>query len=120
MKTIFIILALLFINTSNAQFISEDDAKHFVVGAVLSGTTYSLIYGKTKNKSKAFWYSIGVSALAGLSKEIYDGYIISGRFDTGELVSTITGGLIVSYTFSIFTGEKKKQKKKELAYINKL
>jgi hypothetical protein len=87
---------------------------HFGVGAVISGTTYSIVYNKTKNKSKAFWYSLAASSLIGLSKEIYDGFIIDGKFDTGELLATSAGGLVTSYTFNIFTGKGKK-KKRELA-----
>jgi hypothetical protein len=116
MKTILTILALAFLTTGNAQFISGDDAKHFAVGTLISGGTYALVYGKTKKKSKAFWYSLGTASLAGLTKEIYDGFIIDGRFDTGELVATFTGGLVTSYTFNIFTGKNKK--KKQLAFIN--
>ena len=120
MKTLFTVFALFFITTSNAQFISSDDQLHFAIGAGISAATYSIIYAKTKNKKKAFWYSLGLSTLAGFSKEFYDGYIINGRFDTGEAVATFTGGLVTSYTFNIFTGKnkkKKEQKKKELAFI---
>lgn len=91
----------------SAQFISEDDILHFGAGAVVSGVTYSIIYNKTKNKKKAFWYSFGAATLIGLSKEIYDGFIISGRFDTGEMIATSFGGLVVSTSFNIFTGGRK-------------
>ncbi len=115
MKTIFTILALSFFTFSNAQFISGDDQLHFAIGAGISATTYSIVYAKTKNKKKAFWYSFAASTLAGFSKEFYDGYIISGRFDTGEAVATAAGGLVASYTFNIFTGKKKK---KEVAFMS--
>jgi hypothetical protein len=95
---------------SSAQFISDDDALHALAGAVISGATYSMVYSKTKKK--AFWYSLGASAFIGLSKEIYDEFIIDGRFDTGEIVATVTGGLVASFTFNIFTGKKKKKRKK--------
>jgi hypothetical protein len=91
---------------------------HFGVGAVLSSATYSIVYAKTKNSKRAFWYSLGVSTLAGLSKEIYLGYIIDGRFDSSELVSTIAGGFVASYTFNIFTGKKKKKKRTDVAFSN--
>ncbi|GAA4945973.1 hypothetical protein GCM10023314_19060 [Algibacter agarivorans] len=118
MKTLIIILALLFTSLSNAQFISDDDVLHFGVGALISSTTYSLVYSKTKNKKKAFWYSLGLSSLAGLSKEIYDGYIINGRFDTGEFVSTTAGGLAASTTLSLFVGKKRDKKHKNVALVN--
>lgn len=116
MKTILTILALAFLTKGNAQFISGDDAKHFAVGTLISSGTYALVYGKTKNKSKAFWFSFGLSTLAGLTKELFDEYAVGGRFDTGELVATFTGGLVASYTFNVFTGRNKK--KKQLAFIN--
>ena len=110
MKTTFLIISLFFVSQSNAQFVSEDDMLHFGVGAVISSSTYALVYSKTKNKKKAFWYSLGLSTLAGLSKEFYDGYIITGRFDTGEAIATALGGLTASYTFNIFTGKNNKKK----------
>jgi len=117
MKTIFTLLAISILNTSNAQFVSEGDMLHFATGAAISTTTYALIYSKTKNSKKAFWYSLGLSTLAGFSKEVYDGYIIEGRFDTGEMISTITGGFVASYTFNIFTGKKRVKQKKKLVFI---
>jgi hypothetical protein len=54
MKTILTILALAFLTTGNAQFISGDDAKHFAVGTLISGGTYALVYGKTKKNQKRF------------------------------------------------------------------
>ena len=109
MKTILTILAVTMLSISHAQFVSEDDHLHFAIGAGISSASYTLVYSKTKNKKKAFWYSLGLSTLAGFSKEFYDGYIISGRFDTGEAIATFAGGLVASYTFNIFTGKKKKK-----------
>ena len=109
MKTIFTLFAFTLINIGHAQFISSDDALHFGVGAVISSTTYTIVYNKTKNKKKAFWYSLGTATFVGLAKEVYDGYIIDGRFDTGEAIATFSGGLVASYTFNIFTGKKKKK-----------
>ncbi|EDP69766.1 hypothetical protein FBALC1_09552 [Flavobacteriales bacterium ALC-1] len=113
MKIIITLIALAIFNISSAQITLSDDGLHFLTGAAISSGTYAYVYSKTKNKKKAFWYSFGVSTLAGLSKEIYDGYIISGKFDTSEWVSTSLGGLTASYTFNIFTGKNKKKKKKE-------
>ncbi|MDG4715428.1 hypothetical protein [Winogradskyella sp. YYF002] len=114
MKTLLILFALFCFNLSSAQVTLEDDGLHFTVGAAISSVTYTYVYSKTKNKNKAFWYSFGLSSLAGLSKEFYDGYIITGKFDNSELISTMLGGLSASYTFNIFTGKRKKKKKEEL------
>jgi hypothetical protein len=114
MKTICAILAFSLTSLCNAQFISEDDMLHFAVGTVISGTTYSLVYSKTKNKKKAFWYSLGLSTVTGLTKEVFDELIFDGRFDTGEFIATVTGGLVASYTFNIFTNKKKDKRKVNL------
>lgn len=118
MKILFLICALFLFNTSSAQFISEDDVLHFSAGAAVSSITYALVYSSRKNSKKAFWFSLGASALVGLSKEMYDEFVVDGRFNTGELISTITGGFVASYTFNIFTNKERKQKRKELAYSN--
>lgn len=117
MKSISLIIALFFISHCDAQFISNDDMLHFGAGAIISTSTYSIIYSKTKNKKKAFWYSFGTAVFVGLAKEVYDGYIIDGRFDPGELFATSTGGFVGSYTINIFTGKKKKKKQKKLALL---
>ncbi|MCA0133194.1 hypothetical protein [Winogradskyella alexanderae] len=111
MKIFVSIISLAFINTIHAQFISSDDMAHFGVGAVISGATYTIVYNKTQNKKKAFWFSLATAGFVGLAKEVYDGYIIDGRFDTGEAVATFSGGLVASYTINIFTGKRKKKKR---------
>lgn len=119
LKYLIVIFALLFSNYSNAQFISEDDKLHFGAGFLISGGTYTIVYSKTKNKKKAFWYSFAASTLVGLSKEIYDGYIIDGgRFDNGELVATSLGGLTASTTLHLFVGKKNNEKLKNIAVVN--
>ena len=120
MKFILTLFALACLNIGSAQITLGDDGLHFGTGALISAATYTLVYSKTKNKKKAFWYSLGLSTLAGLSKEIYDGYIISGYFDKSEFIATIAGGLTASYSFDIFTGKKNKERKKkktELAFL---
>lgn len=74
MRRFIILLVLLFTASyiCNAQIISSDDKLHFGAGALISSATYTLVYTKTKNKKKAFWFSLGTSALAGLTKELYD------------------------------------------------
>ncbi|WP_298344419.1 hypothetical protein [uncultured Algibacter sp.] len=118
MKHLIVVFALFFTSLCSAQFISDDDKLHFGAGFLISGGTYSIVYAKTKNKKKAFWYSFAASTLAGLSKEIYDGYIIEGRFDTGELVATTLGGLTASTTLEIFVGKKKSKKRRNIALVN--
>ena len=107
---ILIIAFFTFSNNCNAQLISDDDKLHFGAGALISGATYTFVYSKTKNKKKAFWMSLGASALAGLTKEIYDSTKKGNKFDTGELVATTAGGFTASFTLEIFVGKKKKKK----------
>jgi uncharacterized protein YfiM (DUF2279 family) len=103
----FLILCLVASNFCNAQLISSDDKLHLAAGALISAGTYTYIYSTTKNKKKAFWFSLGASAAAGLMKEVYDSTKDGNRFDTGEAVATTIGGLTVSLTFQIFAGKNK-------------
>lgn len=118
MKSLIVLFALFVTSFCNAQFISNDDKLHFGAGFLISGGTYTMVYSKTKNKKKAFWYSVATSTLAGLSKEIYDGHIISGRFDTGEMVATAIGGLVASTTLHIFVDKRKNKKFKSVVLVN--
>ncbi|WP_298500099.1 hypothetical protein [uncultured Algibacter sp.] len=118
MKIFALLLALSFVNFCNAQFVSEDDTLHFGAGFIISGGTYAYVYTKTKNKKKAFWYSLAASTLVGFSKEFYDGHIIDGRFDTGEMIATSMGGLVASTTLQLFVGKKKKETLKKVAIVN--
>ncbi|NNC49224.1 MAG: hypothetical protein HKO01_01675 [Flaviramulus sp.] len=118
MKTIILILAISFTNICSAQFITGDDKLHIIAGAFISTATYTVVYSSTKNKKKAFWYSLSASLLAGISKELYDSSKENNKFDTGEVFASTTGGLIASTSFSLFVGKKKKENKKEVALVN--
>lgn len=109
MKPLTVLLFVFFVTTKicNAQFISGDDMKHFGAGALISATTYAIVYSATKNKKKAFWFSLGTSTLAGLTKEIYDGSQDNNKFDTGEIVATSLGGLTATVTIDLFVGNRK-------------
>jgi len=86
-------------------------------GFLISGSTYTAVYIKTKNKEKAFWYNLGMSALAGVTKELID-VSENERFDTGEIVATTIGGLVASTTLSLFVGKKKNNKLESVALVN--
>lgn len=108
MKNSIVILVLLFAASSNAQLLTADEKLHLGAGALISSTIYTIVYSKTKNKKKAFCYSIGASVIAGVGKE-FD-VAENETFDTGEMLSTFAGGLIVSTTINLFTGKKKRKK----------
>ncbi|MFI1743217.1 hypothetical protein [Thalassobellus sediminis] len=118
MKTIVLVLTLMFTGLCHAQFISNDGEYHVAAGALISGVTYTFVYSKTKNKSKAFWYSLGASALAGITKEVYDSTKTENSFDNADVLATVVGGLTASASLSLFVGNKKKKKNKEIALVN--
>ncbi|OEK08314.1 hypothetical protein A8C32_02360 [Flavivirga aquatica] len=108
MKIITTTLILFLSNICSAQFVSADDKLHLGAGALISATTYIVVYTATKNKKKAFWMSLGTSVLAGVTKELID-VSENERFDTGEIVATTIGGLTASTTINLFVGKKKKR-----------
>ena len=117
MKTFIVALALSFTSFCSAQFVSGDDKLHLGAGFLISSGTYTTVYIITKNKKKAFWYSLGMSTLAGATKELID-VSENERFDPGEIVATSIGGLVASTTLSLFVGKKKDDKQKEVALVN--
>ncbi|NMH85907.1 hypothetical protein [Flavivirga algicola] len=118
MKTIITIILLSFTGLCSSQSITSDHKLHFGVGALISATTYTVVYSATKNKKKAFWYSLGSSTLAGLTKEVLDSSKENNRFDTGELAATSLGGLTASATISLFVGKNKNKKLAKIALVN--
>ncbi len=118
MKTTIAIILLSFTGLCGAQSITSDHKLHFGVGAVISATTYTVVYSATKNKKKAFWYSLGTSTLAGLAKEVLDSSKENNRFNTGELVATSLGGLTASATISLFVGKNKNKRNAKIALVN--
>lgn len=109
MKPFIVLLLIFFIDTTtcNAQFISEDDIKQFGAGVIISATTYTLVYSITKNKKKAFWYSLGTATLAGFAKETLDSNKYNTKLDTGEALATALGGLTATVTIDLFVGNRK-------------
>lgn len=114
MKTFLLLATLMVCTVSHAQFPSEDDKLHIIAGAVISTGVYTMVYIKTKDKKKAFWYSLGVATIAGITKETIDSGKPNNKFDTGEAAVTALGGLAASFTLHIFTGKKKAKKKQAL------
>ena len=117
MKIIVLIITFCFTSFCSAQYIGPDDKLHLGAGVIISATTYTYVYTSTKNKKKAFWYSLGMSALAGVTKEFID-VSENELFDTKELVETTVGGLFASTTLDLFVGKKKKEKLKNVAIVN--
>lgn len=118
MRILIIIFTLCFTSYCSAQFVSYDDRLHFGAGAVISAGTYTVVYLKTKDKKKAFWYSLGTSVLAGVAKEVRDSGQKNNIFDTGEIVATALGGLTASTTINLFVGKNKDKKHKDTALVN--
>ena len=96
-----LIFILLFSTIANAQ-IQTDKQLHFSAGAVIGGITNIAVTSITKDSKKAFWVGLGVSVLAGVTKELYDKNQ-GGKFDVQDLAFTTAGGVVGSLTINIFT-----------------
>ncbi|MFY0714249.1 hypothetical protein J1D01_11265 [Seonamhaeicola sp. NFXS20] len=113
MKILVTVIILSFTGLCEAQFISNDGEYHFAAGAVISAGTYTIVYTSTKDKKKAFWYSLGASTLAGVAKEVIDSTEEYNRFDAGDMAATSLGGLTATVTLSLFVGKNKAKKRKQ-------
>ena len=116
-RTILLVL-LMSMMTFNvrSQIIQEDKALHFGVGAYIGAGSTLVIYEITKNKKKAIVYGIGLSMLAGITKEVID-HNNGGRADAADIFATTLGGSVgsISITINLDKGKIKKRKKKHNA-----
>ena len=93
------------------QLIQEDKMLHFGVGAVIGAGTTGVVYGITKNKTKAVIWGIGLSTLAGITKEVID-HNRYGKADTGDMVATTLGGIFGSFSVKIVLDKKRKRRRR--------
>lgn len=103
-KLIFILL----ISTMCHAQIEQDKKLHFGSGALISGVTNIALLSVKKDSKNAFWIGLGMSILAGVSKELYDKNR-GGKFDCTDLAYTVGGGLVGSIVVNL---TKKKNKAK--------
>jgi hypothetical protein len=86
--------------------IEPDKQKHYLIGAGIGATAYTLTYKKTKNKSKAVIASLVSSYGIGTIKEVLDSQERSNRFDSGDLLMTGMGGASFCITVELFANKK--------------
>tara|TARA_R110000851_G_scaffold147933_1_gene288008 strand:- start:23 stop:307 length:285 start_codon:yes stop_codon:yes gene_type:complete len=91
------------------QLMTEKDKHlHFLSGVIVSQLTYSVVYIKTKNKKKAFLYSISSSVIVGILKELSDNRQPNNRFDSKDLLATTYGGITMGITLNLIIKKKGK------------
>lgn len=110
-RPLLLILGIFFaaITTVKGQFIQEDKLLHFGVGTVIGAGTTGVVYGITKNKKKAVIWGIGLSTLAGITKEVID-HNNYGKADTGDMVATTLGGVFGSFSVKIILDKKRRRR----------
>lgn len=108
-----LILILLLIPLFSYGQIPIDKRFHFYAGAIASTATYGFVIHRTNNKKKAFFYSVGMGVLAGLTKEVLDEWRYGG-FDGNDLLATGLGGLTASTTLTIFVKKDRKDSRKKM------
>lgn len=106
-----LILGMFFmaIPTLKGQLIQQDKILHFGVGSVIGAGTTGVVYSITKNKTKAVIWGIGLSTLAGITKEVID-HNRYGKADTGDMVATTLGGVLGSFSVKIVLDKKRKRR----------
>ncbi len=97
------------ISSASYGQIAEDKKLHFIVGAGVSAITYVTVLEITNDTKKAFWYSFGMSVLAGVTKELIDQRVYKG-FDSKDILATSLGGVSVSFTFNLFDKQQKRRR----------
>ena len=100
------------LSITNAQEIPKDKQMHFVAGTITGTLGYDYVYGKTKDRKKAFAAGILTSIGAGILKESFDATRPGNKFDLRDLTATTLGGITVGVTINLFDKKKKKKIKK--------
>jgi uncharacterized protein YfiM (DUF2279 family) len=109
MKKLIITLGLLLAVSISYGQIAADKKLHFVAGAGVSFVTYAVVLEVTNDTKKAFWYSLGASVLAGVTKELIDEKKYKG-FSSKDLLATSLGGLSMSFTINLFDKQQKRNR----------
>ena len=110
-----LILILLLVNSliSVGQIMIPGDDKHLIAGSLISAGTYQFVTNQNGTEKSKFILSLAVPLLAAVAKELYDEYgsIYGSGFDMRDIATTMTGAIIVTFTFKILQNKKKKNKK---------
>ena len=106
MKTIVFKIVLILVTFISYGQIGKDKQLHLIAGASISAVTYITVMKITKDRKKAFIYSLSASILAGIGKELFDEKK-HNAFNSQDILASSVGGLVVSTTFNIFNGNHK-------------
>lgn len=108
--TVIFVLALITFQ-GNAQ-LEQDKVLHFGVGA-LCGVGGAVLADELSDGNR-FWIFTGAvagSLLAGVAKEAWDEQQ-NNTWDNGDLAATVLGGVAVGVTIELFSGKKRKARRK--------
>ena len=99
------------LSITNAQEIPRDKQMHFAAGTITGTLGYEYVYGKTKDRKKAFAAGILTSIGVGILKESLDATQPKNKFDFKDLAATTLGGITINVTINLFDKKKKKKKR---------
>ena len=111
MRRVISCLVLLFAFNLVSSQIGQDKVLHFAGGA-LFGLGGAGIAKEVSNGNRYWTFAgaFGGALVAGLGKEALDATKEDNRWDNGDLLATVLGGLTVGFTIDIFTNHKKKKR----------
>tara|TARA_E500000318_G_scaffold29052_4_gene29062 strand:+ start:4747 stop:5049 length:303 start_codon:yes stop_codon:yes gene_type:complete len=94
-----LIIFFMITNIVSAQCIREDKVIHATSVYLLSASTTSLVYNRTKSKKKAMVYGFILPMIAGVAKEIRD--IKHGDPDVNDVLANTVGASLGVITIRI-------------------
>ena len=105
------ILPYIFLNSFalifRTQLIGHGYPAHFIIGALIAGLVFHLVYKKTASHLKSWILALALVSAIGLAKELIDPFLGRQR-DKIDLVITILGGIIGTVIIIISKKNKKK------------
>mgnify|MGYP003647655762 CR=1 FL=1 len=110
LRFIFILVMFFVVTTTvHGQAIQQDKVLHFGAGTVIGAGTTGIVYGITKNKTKAVIWGIGLSTLAGITKEVID-HNSYGKADEVDMLATTLGGVFGSFSVKIVLDKRRRKR----------
>ena len=94
-----LIIFFMITNIVSAQYIREDKVIHATSVYLLSASTTSLVYNRTKSKKKAMVYGFILPMIAGVAKEIRD--VKHGDPDVNDILANTVGASLGVITIRI-------------------
>lgn len=95
LPTLLLPLALATPSHAGGLDLPKDKTLHLLAGAVIAVPVY--LAAKAEGRRFPELWAVGASLLAGILKELHDRKEPGNRFDAGDALATVAGGVVINF-----------------------